>query len=232
MNKTLKITSYILAVLLVIYIVLKYTGICSPYTMSTSGSEPNVKAGDFILASNLITPKRGNFIVYDINHAELGESSFIHRLCGMENDTIQITNGTLFVNGKNIDEQYNLQHSYLLNETQFKALNDETIEHFLITTPEGRTGYLTFVDDVDARRYKLAKDRYRTLKTITDPQIVETYQQPWNKDHFGPLIIPKGKIFVIGDNRDNSQDSRHFGCIDASAVKGVRWKTLFTFDTK
>jgi signal peptidase I len=231
LNKKLKITSYFLAFLLILYVILKYTGICALFTISSTSSEPNLKNGSFVLVSNLITPKRGDFTAYTFNSPEFGESTWIHRLCAMENDTIQVIDGTLFVNGKNFDEQYNLQHSYLLSEEKFNSLNDSTIENFPILNAENNKAYIAFVEDVDARTHKLTADRYRDLKTIPNPEIKETYQQDWNKDHFGPLVIPKGKVFVLGDNRDNSMDSRFIGLIDVSAIKGVRWKTLFTIDT-
>ncbi|MBC8755669.1 signal peptidase I [Kordia sp. YSTF-M3] len=227
MNKKLKITSYILGFLLILYVILKYTGICALYTISSTSSEPNLKHGSFILISNLITPKRGDFTAFTFKNPELGESTWMHRLCAMENDTVQIIDGTLFVNGENFDEQYNLQHSYLLSEEKFNSLNDPTIENFPILNDENNKAYITFIEDVDARTHKLAADRYRDLKTIPNPEINKTYQQDWNKDHFGPLVIPKGKVFLLGDNRDNSMDSRFIGLIDVSAIKGVRWKTLF-----
>lgn len=223
MNKKLKVAACILIFLVVASILLKLTGVVATYTMPTTGSEPNVKQGSFIIASNLITPKRGDFVTYIYNDPEFGESTWIHRLCGMENDTIQIIDGTLFVNGKNFDEDYNLKHSYLLNEEQFKSLKDSTIEHFVIKPGS----YLTFVDDADAQTHKLTRNRYQEPKTKSDPRIKDIYLQDWNKDHFGPLIIPKGKIFLLGDNRDNSMDSRFTGLIESSAINGVLWKILF-----
>ncbi len=47
-----------------------------------------------------------------------------------------------------------------------------------------------------------------------------------NRDFFGPKQVPAGHIFVLGDNRDNSQDSRQWGFLDKSLIKG---KAVFIY---
>ena len=40
---------------------------------------------------------------------------------------------------------------------------------------------------------------------------------------FGPIVIPEGKLFVMGDNRYNSADSRYWGFVELETVKSKAW---------
>jgi len=49
------------------------------------------------------------------------------------------------------------------------------------------------------------------------------------RDNLRPLLVPMGSIFVMGDSRDNSRDSRHWGCLPLEQVIGralcIWWST-------
>jgi signal peptidase I len=45
-----------------------------------------------------------------------------------------------------------------------------------------------------------------------------------------PVTVPEGSIFVMGDNRDNSSDSRSFGVVDVDRIIGKAWVTYWPFD--
>ena len=50
------------------------------------------------------------------------------------------------------------------------------------------------------------------------------------RDNYGPAVVPEGKLFVMGDNRDESNDSRFWGFVDVSAVRGKAFMIYWSWD--
>ena len=48
--------------------------------------------------------------------------------------------------------------------------------------------------------------------------------------NFGPVTVPARSYFVMGDNRDNSKDSRYFGFVDRDVIVGKATRILVSFD--
>jgi signal peptidase I len=52
------------------------------------------------------------------------------------------------------------------------------------------------------------------------------------RDNFGPLTVPKGELFMMGDNRDNSNDSRFWGTVKMDYVKGHAMFIYWSWDSE
>lgn len=63
---------------------------------------------------------------------------------------------------------------------------------------------------------------------FVDPEIQQGALS--TRDNFGPLVVPEGYYFVMGDNRDDSQDSRFWGCVDKSYIKGKAIFVYFSYE--
>jgi signal peptidase I len=52
------------------------------------------------------------------------------------------------------------------------------------------------------------------------------------RDNFGPVSVPKGDLFVLGDNRDRSLDSRFWGFVPLADVRGKAFIIYWSWDSQ
>lgn len=50
------------------------------------------------------------------------------------------------------------------------------------------------------------------------------------RDNWGPLVVPEDRYFVLGDNRDDSEDSRYWGFVHGDAIKGRPLFVYYSFN--
>ncbi len=50
--------------------------------------------------------------------------------------------------------------------------------------------------------------------------------------NYGPVLVPEGKLFVLGDNRDNSEDSRFWGFLPGENILGKAFIIYFSWDSE
>ncbi len=77
---------------------------------------------------------------------------------------------------------------------------------------------------------------YVNGRPLNEPYVQHTRSRISNpfepRDNFGPYIVPKDKLFVMGDNRDQSYDSRYWGYVDLKDVKGKAMIIYWSWDNE
>ncbi|KGK83926.1 signal peptidase [Desulfosporosinus sp. HMP52] len=84
-------------------------------------------------------------------------------------------------------------------------------------------------DDYIKRVVGLAGDKVeiRSKKTyVNDQRLEESYVVDNANSDFGPIVVPNDSVFVMGDNRNNSADSREWGFLPVDNITG---RTLFRY---
>ncbi|HWR89258.1 MAG TPA: signal peptidase I [Dissulfurispiraceae bacterium] len=73
-------------------------------------------------------------------------------------------------------------------------------------------------------------------KPVTEPYVQHTdsaqqYGGVMQRDNFGPYLVPRDKFFVMGDNRDQSYDSRYWGYVDLKEIRGKAFIIYWSWDS-
>lgn len=181
------------------------------YNIPSSSMEDSLLIGDFLMATNVIygahipftentrlpgfrDPKQGEIVVFrpTYNHPI---QDVVKRVIGVPGDTLRAIDGLVYRNGKPLPETY---------------VKRDGSADFPIPL-RGQTG----APEVDPNRHGY----FNHLPALA-PGVVATSYAP-TRDNWGPLIVPAGHYWLMGDNRDQSLDSRFMGFIPREVIRGT-----------
>lgn len=187
-----------------------------PFRIPSGSLKPNVLPGDFILVSKfdyglrspltnqtLINrdhqPKRGDVVVFQ--YPEDLSKNFIKRIIGLPGDHIDYVQKQIYINGIPISQTH-LGHQFDFFSQKRFELQKECIDSLSLKN------WTPITSSAQKICYHIQTDPEQTSADIYD------------------LIVPPHEFFVLGDNRDNSRDSRYWGFVHEKNLKG---KARFVF---
>ncbi|HEX2866067.1 MAG TPA: signal peptidase I [Ignavibacteriales bacterium] len=172
-------------------------------------------------------PKREDVVVFDYpgNSDELESPvimSYVKRLVGLPGDTIQIKDKVLFVNGREFRRPPNIQY---IDPVVRPAGMDES-DIFPGSANWNRDNYGPIVVPGKGEVIKLNPSNLEQWRTIIDREFgrrvvnVSGNQVTIDGKPASSYTLKKDYYFMMGDNRDNSADSRYWGFVPRDKIIG------------
>ena len=182
-----------------------------PYGYSRYSFPFNFPSFSGRVLSNL--PSRGDVAVF---RPPGGDMEFVKRVIGVPGDTVEVRGGMLILNGRNLPRQ--ALRPFALPISPNSPCKVIPPAKPMITGTGGALRCL-----YPAYRETLpGGPSYTVLDQVESPRA----------DDFAPVTVPEGHVFMMGDNRDDSMDSRFSiaeGGIGMVPVENLVGRALFTF---
>jgi signal peptidase I len=209
-------------VILVVFFIRSF--LIEPFKIPSGSMIPTLQVGDFILVNKftygvrlpvinqkiipLNDPQRGDVMVF--RYPEDPTLDYIKRVVGLPGDTVEYRGKRLWINGveqaQTADGEYNYVESglnFVHTEKRIETLGIR--KHAVLINPEMPTLHLGAVAEFTGRD-----------NCTYDNDMVR-------------CKVPEGQYFMMGDNRDNSRDSRYWGFVPDNQIVGKAFLIWMNF---
>lgn len=210
-------------VILLVFVIRSF--LVEPFKIPSGSMMPTLLAGDYILVNKFTyglrvpilnstfvevdEPKRGDVMVF--HYPPEPTIDYIKRVVGLPGDVIEYREKRLSVNGKELDTNGEDDFIYTLQT------KDENNQDRDVT--------------IQALRYQ------ETLGDVKHDILIHDLVNQYEAGSLGAklmagesITVPQGHYFAMGDNRDNSSDSRVWGFVPEQNLVGKAFYIWFNFD--
>ena len=212
------------SLVLCVFLLLIFRGaIADWHPVPTGSMKPTILEGDVILQNKLAydlkipftdvavarlgEPQRGDIIVINSDKAD---KRLVKRLIGLPGDDITMLNNQLYINGEAAQYTFGIDsHSGTVNENA--GADQNALAPLRLS-------------DREAGIYTL-----ESYDGMPDHVITINRKQGGLRGQFS-VKVPEGQYFAMGDNRDNSADSRVYGFFSRKEVRGRATHTLLSLN--
>jgi signal peptidase I len=224
--------------------------IFEPFRIPSDSMMPTLLDGDFIVVNKFAyglrwpvlnekfletgTPQRGEVVVF--RYPPDPSVNYIKRLVGLPGDRIEVRDDHLVINGQVIDQVDKGRFTdgcYLNMRSGMETLGEHTHQVWSCRSAYGLSPARDLLSTPGAAASLPFCDRTRIRESGNGGYLCDESRsqgQRDSNDYVFPGVVPPGHYLMIGDNRDNSADSRAWGLVPDQNLVGKATRIWFNFD--
>jgi signal peptidase I len=197
-------------IIIVLFIIIIFRSvIIEPFRIPSESMEPTLLSGDFIIVNKFIYDIKIPFLnktIFKINNPKRGD----------------------IVVFKHLDKTFYIKRVIGISGDIIKYENKK----LFINNNMIKSKHLNFNFEINDKNIILKTDILKEYLTPSKEYNIKQYLNLKDDKHKLELTVPKNMYFVMGDNRDNSEDSRKWGFVDESKMIGKAMFIWFSIDMK
>jgi signal peptidase I len=224
--------------------------IFEPFRIPSDSMMPTLLDGDFIVVNKFAyglrlpvanekfldtgAPQRGDVVVF--RHPLQPDINYIKRLVGLPGDRVEVRDDHLIINGQTIAQQEVARFTdgcYFNMRLSTETLGEHTHQVLSCSSAYGMAPARDLLAAGGGAGPLPACDRKKIRESSAGGSLCDENRlagQRDSGDYVFQGVVPAGQYLMIGDNRDNSQDSRTWGYVPDENLVGKATRIWFNFD--
>ena len=235
------------------------TTIMQAFVVPTSSMESTVLVGDHLIVDKLSYSPAGAFSKHILPYTEIKRgdiivfkfppqptTNYVKRVMGLPGDHIRVEAKAVYLNGHKLENEYYTQH--------IRGEIGPYRDFFPVRFPAAvkwRDAAATPINHEYLNNTSDIEEQYKAVRAMlvdqADIGLVDGYLREYGANQFplrvvdmlknhvdwntNEIVVPEGSYFAMGDNRDNSLDSRYWGFVPRENIIGKPFVIFWSYET-